>query len=96
MPRARGPWPAGLLAPPEAIVQQDTMEPEEQKAQATEAGELEAADQAAEARREVLRRIGVFGAATAPLLLGALKAEQAVAQTGSGIPGGGTGVVVFF
>jgi hypothetical protein len=42
-----------------------------------------------DARREVLKRLGVYGAVSAPILMGVLKAEKAVAQTGGGIPGGG-------
>jgi len=46
-------------------------------------------DEAGAARRDVLKRLGIYSAVTAPVLLGALKAEPAVAQTGPGIPGGG-------
>ncbi len=58
---------------------------EDQQQSHTPADDLASGDAETQARREVLRRIGVFGAATAPMLLGVLKAEKAVAQTG--IPG---------
>lgn len=51
-------------------------------------GELNAAGN----RREVLRRLGLYSAVTAPVLLGLLNAEKAVAQTipgDCGIGGGG-------
>jgi hypothetical protein len=41
---------------------------------------------AAEDRRAVLAKLGLYGAVSAPILLGVLKAEKAVAQT-VGIPG---------
>jgi hypothetical protein len=37
-------------------------------------------------RREVLAKLGLYGAVSAPILVGVLKAEKAVAQT-VGIPG---------
>jgi hypothetical protein len=57
----------------------------------TAAGQIEMSSEAAaiEARREVLKRIGIYTAVSAPILMGALKAEKAVAATGPGIPGGG-------
>jgi hypothetical protein len=33
-------------------------------------------------RREVLAKLGLYGAVSAPILLGVLKADKAVAQTG--------------
>ena len=43
-------------------------------------------DAKAIARREALRKIGMYSAVTAPVLLGVLSAERAVAQTPIGDP----------
>jgi hypothetical protein len=47
---------------------------------------LSAEDQKVAARRAVLRRLGVYTAVTAPVLLGLLKPEKAIAQTVIGDP----------
>lgn len=49
-----------------------------------------------EARREVLKKLGVYSAYVPPALVVMLTADKAVAQTGGGIPGGGVaGFTVF-
>ena len=45
-----------------------------------------------EARRDALRKIGLFGAYTAPLMVAMLASSKALAQSGGG--GGGHGPVV--
>lgn len=53
------------------------------------ATEMTEEERALDARREVLKRLGIYTAVSAPILMGVLKAEKAVAATGGGIPGGG-------
>lgn len=55
----------------------------------TELESMTEEERALHARREVLKRMGIYTAVSAPILLGALKADRAVAATGGGIPGGG-------
>ena len=51
-----------------------------------ETPETEDAEVRQQARREVLAKLGIYGAVSAPLMMSVLKADNAVAQS-VGIPG---------